>query len=59
MSIKCAILTLKPVERKRRRADYRDIDPQDLTEDGVPHKDYSSPCIELHPFGGGISAEDY
>ncbi len=59
MSIKTAILTLKPVQRKRRRADFSDIDPQDLTEDGVPHEGYSSPSIEPHPFGGGISAGDY
>ncbi len=60
MTIKTAILTLKPVERKRRRrADYSDIDPADLNEDGTPCEGYSSPCIEPHPFGGGISAGDY
>lgn len=59
MSIKSAILTLKPVPKRQRRSDYSDIDPQDLTEEGVPYEGYSSPCIELHPFGGGISAGDY
>jgi hypothetical protein len=61
MSIKSAILTLKevtPPKRKRRR-DYSDIDPQDLDPNtGEPCDGYSSPCIEPHPFGGGISARD-
>lgn len=60
MTIKSAILTLKEVpKRKRARHQYTDIDPQDLQEDGTPYPDYSSPCIEPHPFGGGISAGDY
>lgn len=61
MSIKSAILTLKEAapKRRRRERDYREIDPQDLTEEGVPYDDYSSPCIEPHPFGGGINAGDY
>lgn len=60
MSIKTAILTLKEVPKRKKRApDYSHMDPQDLTEDGVPYDDYSSPCIEPHPFGGGISAGDY
>jgi hypothetical protein len=61
MTIKTAILTLKPVARKRRRrSDYSDIDPQDIDPDtGRPYEGYSSPCIEPHPFGGGISAGDY
>lgn len=61
MSIKSAILTLKEApKRKRRQPEYRDyIDPQDLDENGVPYEGYSSPCIEPHPFGGGILAVDY
>jgi hypothetical protein len=45
--------------RRRNRADYSHMDPADLTEEGVPHPDYSSPSIEDHPFGGGTSAGDY
>jgi hypothetical protein len=61
MTIKTAILTLKPVKReRRRRADYSDIDPGDIDPDtGEPYEGYSSPCVEPHPFGGGISAGDY
>lgn len=48
-------------KRNRARADrYADIDPQDIDPNtGAPYEDYSSPCIEPHPFGGGMSAEDY
>lgn len=59
MTIKAAILTIKPVKREKRRPDYPHIDPQDLNEDGDLYEGYSSPCIEPHPFGGGISAGDY
>lgn len=60
MSIKAAILTLKEAKpRRRRQPDYSHFDPADLTEEGVPHDDYSSPSIEPHPFGGGIPAGDY
>lgn len=59
MTIKSAILTLKEKKRPKRHADYSHIDPQDMTEEGVPYEGYSSPCIEPHPFGGGISAGDY
>jgi hypothetical protein len=60
MSIKAAILTLKPAKRRVRQPDYSDIDPRDLDpETGAPCEGYESPCIEPHPFGGGISAGDY
>jgi hypothetical protein len=62
MSITKAILTLKEVKPKRRarREDWSDIDPADMDPDtGRPYEDYSSPSIEPHPFGGGISAGDY
>lgn len=61
MSIKSAILTLKEVKpRRQRREDWSDIDPSDIDPDtGAPCEDYSSPCIEPHPFGGGINAGDY
>lgn len=60
MSIKTAIMTLKPKPRKVRRPDYSDIDPQDIDPaTGEPYEGYSSPCIEPHPFGGGISAAEY
>lgn len=59
MTIKDAILTLKPVKRVRRAQDNSNIDPSDLDENGELYENYSSPCIEPHPFGGGISAGDY
>jgi hypothetical protein len=60
MTIKSAILTLREVPKRKRRApDYSHIDPQDLDENGELYEGYSSPCIEPHPFGGGISAGDY
>lgn len=60
MSIKTAILTLKEApKRNRRQHRFDDIDPSDLQEDGTPYPNYESPCIEPHPFGGGISAGDY
>lgn len=60
MSIKAAILTLSEVPKRKRRRDYSDIDPQDIDPDtGEPYDNYSSPCIEPHPFGGGILAGDY
>lgn len=59
MSIRTAILSLKAKPR-RRRVDYRDIDPSDIDPDtNEPYDNYESPCIEPHPFGGGISAADY
>jgi hypothetical protein len=54
-----AIFTLKEATKRKRHADYSHMDPADLTEEGVPYDDYSSPCIEPHPFGGGIRAGDY
>jgi hypothetical protein len=61
MTIKAAILTLKEAKpRRQRRPDYSDMDPADLDPmTGEPAEGYSSPCIEPHPFGGGISAGDY
>lgn len=60
MSIKSAILTLKAVPKARRRHQFDDIDPQDIDpETNEPYDNYSSPCIEPHPFGGGINAGDY
>jgi hypothetical protein len=36
------------------------MDPADLDPmTGEPVEGYSSPCIEPHPFGGGINAGDY
>lgn len=60
MSIKSAILTLKAVPKRGRRHSYDDIPPEHIDpETNEPYEDYSSPCIEPHPFGGGISAGDY
>lgn len=60
MSIKSAILTLKAAPKKRRRHAYDDIDPSDIDpETNEPYDNYESPCIEPHPFGGGINAGDY
>lgn len=61
MTIKI-ISIIGPEDKKRtkRRARYDDIDPQDIDPNtGAPYEGYSSPCIEPHPFGGGISAGDY
>lgn len=60
MTIKTAILTLKEVPKRKRRRDFSHIDPSDIDPDtNEPYENYESPCIEPHPFGGGISAGDY
>jgi hypothetical protein len=58
--IAAAIMTLQPKGKRRRSPDDSDIDPADLDPiTGEPVEGYESPCIEPHPFGGGISAGDY
>lgn len=59
MSIKTAILTLKEVPKRKRQRNLSHVNPQDLDENGELYEGYSSPYIEPHPFGGGISAGDY
>ncbi len=47
MSIKAAILTLKPARKIKRRDPYRDIDPNDIDPaTGRPYSNYSSPSLE-------------
>lgn len=44
----------------RQRDRFEGVDPGDIDPaTGAPYEDYSSPCIEPHPFGGGIKAGDY
>lgn len=50
-----------PHKRRRAQAErYDGVDPSDIDpETGAPYDNYSSPCIEPHPFGGGIPAGEY
>lgn len=57
--VKAPAAPAKP-RRRRGRRDWSHIDPSDIDPDtNEPYPDYSSPSIEPHPFGGGISAKDY
>jgi hypothetical protein len=54
------ITSIRENKKPKRRSDYRDIDPSDIDPDtNELYANYSSPCIEPHPFGGGIKASDY
>lgn len=66
MAITITSVTTPEERRRQRRAaarardPYEGIDPGDINPDtNRPYDDYSSPAIEPHPFGGGISAGDY